>query len=241
MPLTAKTPHRKTPSKPDDALLDDAPALSVPLSAATLDGFIDWACSERFPKQWSASFIDNEIFLDISPEELETHARLNAEISRQIHTLVKTFDLGAFYPDRTLIANRAAGLSTEPDGTFVRWESFESKRVRRVASRKRDDRFMTLLGTPDWVMEIVSETSVAKDTKKLREAYHRAGVPEYWLIDARRAVVSFQILAYRRSGYVAVRPRRGWHRSKVFEREFRLRRERDRSGGWDYTLEIRKP
>lgn len=239
MPSTIKSLKRRTAAPPDVGL-DCAPVLSVPASAATLEGFIEWTCSDRFPKQWSASFIDNEIFLEMSPEELETHARLKAEISRQIHSLVKRLDLGAFYPDRTLIANHSAGLSTEPDGTFVRWESFENKRVRRVASRKSDDRFMTLVGTPDWVVEIVSETSVAKDTKKLREAYHRAGVPEYWLIDARGSVVSFQLLSYRRSGYVAVRPRRGWLRSIVFEREFRLLRERDRSGGWDYTLEIRE-
>lgn len=158
-----KTLRRRTSPEPESVLaIDAAPAFSVPLSAATLEGFIDWACSDRFPKQWSASFIGDEIYLDMSPEELETHVRLKAEISRQIHNLAKTVDLGAFYADRTLVANSDAGLSTE------------------------------------------------------------------------------QILAYRQSDYVAVRPRRGWHRSNVFDREFHLRRERDRSGGWDYTLEIRE-
>jgi Uma2 family endonuclease len=37
---------------------------------------------------------------------------------------------------------------------------------------------MELEGTPDWVLEVVSQSSVAKDTKWLRESYHKAGIPE---------------------------------------------------------------
>ena len=43
-------------------------------------------------------------------------------------------------------------------------------------------------------MEIVSPSSVSKDKKHLRECYYRAGIPEYWLIDARGEDVEFDIL-----------------------------------------------
>ncbi len=91
---------------------------------------------------------------------------------------------------------------------------------------------------PDWGLEIVSDHSVRKDTVFLREAYHRAGVPEYWLIDARGEDQSFQILLRRKTGYAASPIRDGWQRSKVFERSFRLERVLDEFGLWEYTLHV---
>src|SRR5262249_26589734 len=95
-----------------------------------------------------------------------------------------------------------------------------------------------LEGTPDWVLEIVSDSSVEKDTQELRSAYHRARIPEYWLIDARGDEIVFLILLRRRKGYAAAAVRDGWQRSKVFGRGFRLERERDEFGLWEYTLHV---
>ena len=44
-------------------------------------------------------------------------------------------------------------------------------------------------------MEIVSDSSVVKDTRQLRQAYARAGVHEYWLVDARGEDLLFEILS----------------------------------------------
>ena len=52
--------------------------------------------------------------------------------------------------------------------------------------------------------------TVQKDTKRLREAYHRAGVPEYWLVDARGQEIVFQILIWQKEDYVAADKQRGW-------------------------------
>ena len=147
-------------------------------------------------------------------------------------------DLGEFYSDGTLVTNEAADLSTEPDGTFVTWRSFEAGRVRLTPREDRPGQYVELQGTPDWVLEVVSRSSVAKDTRVLRAAYHRAGVPEYWIIDARFDAIDFQVLRRRRDRYVVVAPRGGWHRSPVFGRGFRLERRRNRMGRWKYTLEV---
>ncbi|MBV8232095.1 MAG: Uma2 family endonuclease, partial [Planctomycetaceae bacterium] len=87
-------------------------------------------------------------------------------------------------------------------------------------------------------LEVVSRSSVAKDTRVLREAYHRAGVPEYWIIDARFNAIDFQVLRHRRDRYVVAAPRGGWHRSSVFGRGFRLERRLNRMGRWRYTLQV---
>jgi Uma2 family endonuclease len=97
---------------------------------------------------------------------------------------------------------------------------------------------MELEGTPEWVLEVVSRSSVQKDTEWLRAAYHRAGIAEYWLIDAQYDEVSFQILRRRRDRYVAVASRDGWARSTVFGRSFRLDRRKNRMERWTYALDV---
>jgi Uma2 family endonuclease len=94
-----------------------------------------------------------------------------------------------------------------------------------------------LEGAPDWVLEI---GSVGKDTVRLRKGYHRAGIPEYWLVDARGENILFQILHYQQSGYVASPFREGWLRSKVFERSFRLDRKMNDFRLWVYKLHVRE-
>ncbi|MCI0358573.1 MAG: Uma2 family endonuclease [Planctomycetaceae bacterium] len=42
-------------------------------------------------------------------------------------------------------------------------------------------------------LEVVSDTSVVKDTQELRSLYWLAGIQEYWLVDA-RAALSFDTL-----------------------------------------------
>ena len=89
------------------------------------------------------------------------------------------------------------------------------------------------------MLEVVSDSSEEKDTVQLREAYHRAGVAEYWVVDARGEEVEFQVLHRRRTGFAAVPVREGWQRSRVFGREFRLERRRDEFGMWEYELLMR--
>ncbi|MBI3467934.1 MAG: Uma2 family endonuclease [Planctomycetes bacterium] len=217
----------------------DREAIHVPASAATLAGFRTWATSDHFPRQGRVSFIRQEIIVDMTPEEIETHIKVKAAISSTLFSLSQKLDLGTFYPDGTLVTNKPADLSTEPDGTFVTWEGFRAGRVRAVPRKDRPGEYRELEGTPNWVLEVVSRSSRLKDTRLLREAYHRAGVPEYWLIDALGRTIDFQMLCYRRSGYVRALARRGWLHSRVFDRDFRLRRRRDPLGFWQYMLEVR--
>lgn len=216
----------------------DAFPIHVPASAATFAGFRAWATSDEFPESLRASFINQELVIDMSPEELESHNKVKSALTTAIFNLNAELDLGEFYGDGTLVTNETAELSTEPDATFVAWESFEANKVRLVERKDRPDQFIELVGTPDWVLEVVSRSSVKKDTELLRDAYNRAGIPEYWIIDARFDEVSFEVLRRRRDRYVVVAPRNGWHRSAVFGRSFRLLRRRNRLGRWTYTLEV---
>ena len=101
------------------------------------------------------------------------------------------------------------------------------------------EQYIEVEGTPDWVLEIVSKHSVQKDTQLLRAAYFRAGIPEYWLIDARTEPLKFDILRRTAKGYVSVRRQNGWVKSSVFHKSFRLTRALDDQENPEYTLAVR--
>jgi Uma2 family endonuclease len=211
----------------------------VPASAHTLAGFRAWACSDSFPEQGRVSFLDREIFVDMSPEEIETHNKIKGEVGYALIGLNKRIKLGEYYTDGVLLTNSEANLSTESDASFVTYESLEAQRVRLIPRKAAEGQYIEIEGTPDWVMEVVSNSSVAKDTRVLRELYHRAGIPEYWLIDARGGDIDFQILVRGESEYTSTPGKGGWQKSPLFKRRFRLVREPGRLGLWEYTLQSR--
>jgi Uma2 family endonuclease len=211
--------------------------IRIPRTAHTLAGFRDWVKSPDFPEKLRVAYVDQEILLDMSKEE-EHHALAKAEICRVQMNLNHELDLGEFLLDGVLITNEAAGVSNNPDAALLLYTSMEAGRVRWVAGTRGRQK-VEVVGTPDWVLEIVSDSSVRKDTLQLRAAYHRAGIPEYWLVDARGQDILFQILHWRKSGYVCAPSKGGWQRSRVFGHSFRLERRRNAKGFWKYTLHVR--
>ncbi len=236
VPRTRRTPRPLLPKAlPAAARL----CICIPTSALTLEGFRDWATSNDFPEYVRAAFIGEEIYLDMSNDEPDAHVGVKGEIARVLMNLNRDLKLGKVYADGVLITNVKARVSNNPDASFCSREAFQTGRVRLVPRKNQPERYREIEGTPDWVLEVLSDSSEEKDTAKLREAYHRAGIPEYWLIDARGEQILFQILSWRKTGYAAAPVRDGWQRSRVFGRSFRLERQRDEFGLWEYTLHVR--
>jgi Uma2 family endonuclease len=214
-------------------------AISIPWHAHSLRGFRDWALSEEFPERGRFSFINGELIIDMSPEFFETHNAVKVEVTAVVHFRVKQQRLGHVFGDRSLLTHEEAEVSTEPDAMFVRHSSFQNGRC-RILDSPRPGVAQELVGSPDWVLEIVSKTSVRKDTKLLRDGYFRAGVQEYWLVDALGEPISFQILVPGSSSFIAVEPKSGWLFSPTFNCSFRLGREKDVDGLYLYTLHVQE-
>jgi Uma2 family endonuclease len=211
-----------------------------PSSALTLEGFRAWAVSDECPEFGRFSFLNGELSSDLGPEESTTHNQVKLEIGAVLYSRVKKQRLGVFFPDRTLLTNEQAHLSTEPDSLFASWETLESGRLVKVPLVDDPERSKELQGTPDWVLEIISDSSVNKDRERLRGLYFWAGIPEYWIIDARGEEIVFQILRRGATDYEEAEVSRGgWQTSEVFKRKFRLTRERDRLNLWVYTLAVK--
>jgi len=70
-------------------------------------------------------------------------------------------------------------------------------------------------------------------------AYHNAGIPEYWLVDARDEQAKFDIWKLAPNGYRRLPNRHGWLASGVFGKSFRLVVSGYRAGRKSFTLEVR--
>jgi Uma2 family endonuclease len=213
--------------------------VSVPPDAHTVEGFRRWAYSPDFPERGRISLIDGEVIIDMSPERMGSHNKAKTHIVSVLNTLVEEYDLGDFFGDGVWLTHDSAELSTEPDAVFVSNATWDSGRV-EIVPREEGDDGIELRGTPDWVLEVISPSSVRKDTQQLMNAYFEAGIPEYWLVDVRNEPIRFDIFVRGEEGYVAVEPRDGWIASTVFERGFRLECERRGVGRWRYKLHIRE-
>ena len=95
------------------------------------------------------------------------------------------------------------------------------------------------IGSPDMVLEVVSTSSVQKDTVILPALYWKAGVREYWLVDPRGEEVSFDIFKRGEKGFERVKGRGGWLKSPVFGKSFRLTMRIDDTDLPVFTLEVR--
>lgn len=209
----------------------------IPFTVVDLDSFREWAKSDEFPERGRYSFLNGELWVDLMPEQLFTHNSAKVEFGSVIHAILKANRRGRFFGDGTLVTNVEAGLSTEPDGTVVLFDSLRQGRVQLVEAAAEGHK--EIAGTPDVVLEIVSKSSVQKDTVVLRDLYWQAGVPEYWLVDARGDRLEFDILKLGRNGYVPTRKQAGWVKSAVLGRAFRLVRRTDPIGNPEFTLAVR--
>src|SRR5439155_14608114 len=160
------------------------------------------------------SYLNGCLWVDWSMEKLFSHNQVKTAYTGVLWGLVDPGRLGYLFADRMLLSHPEANLSTEPDAMFASWETVRSGRLRLV-ERPKDD-YVEVEGTPDMILEVVSTSSVRKDTELLRELYWRAGIPEYWLVDARGETPSFQILRPTAEGYVETEAQDGWLLSAVF-------------------------
>jgi Uma2 family endonuclease len=208
----------------------------IPDGLSTLAAFRRWAVSPDFPQRGRIDWVASCIEVDMSPEDIFTHGTLKTAIVARVWPLTSARAMHLFTGE-TRISSVEGNLSVEPDVVVVSDDAFETGQVRLVPSAGgRPDRFVELEGGPDLVVEIVSDSSVRKDTQRLPAAYHAAGVREFWLIDARGAEVSFTIHRREASGYVATACGDGLCRSEVFGCDFRLVRSRNPHGRFVYDL-----
>jgi Uma2 family endonuclease len=218
-------------------VIQEAKDVTVPGWVTDRKSFLRWTKDESFPESGRIDYLAGEIWIDMSEEQLFTHNQVKLAFYLTLGRLTEEAELGRFFPDGARVSHPEADLSAVPDAVFVSDTRIEQMRVRFVAGSQRG--FVRIEGGPDMVLEVVSDSSVQKDTVRLRQLYHAAGVREYWLVDAREEPPTFDILRHTAKGFAATRKQGGWVRSAVFDRAFRLEQSTDRLGRGRYTVEVR--
>lgn len=212
--------------------------LEIPDSIRKLADFRRWTRSDEFPVNGRIDYVQGRIEIDMAPEAMYSHGRPKVELVVVIGQLVKQLSAGDIFTDRMRISSVPGDVSAEPDLVFISHDAIDSGRVKLVPKTSvGDEDFIEIEGSPDLIVEVVSDSSVAKDTKRLPKAYFEAGVPEFWLIDARHSNLLFRIHRRGKSSFVPQRVDRfGYQRSGALGRRFRLDRHRDPRGNWQYDL-----
>lgn len=208
----------------------------IPADIVDLESFRRWARSGEFPEHGWFSFLRGDLYVDLSMEQAFTHNRVKTKFASVMEQIIEADQSGYYFSDRMLLSNLEANLSTEPDGMFVSYDAVRKGRV--VLVEGADGGYVEVAGAPDMVLEVVSDKSVHKDTKVLRELYWQAGIPEYWLVDARGKALQFEIFRRSARGYLASRKEDGRVRSRIFQRTFHFSRQIDPLGHPQYTLAV---
>src|SRR5262245_59370455 len=144
--------------------------LTLPDSVTDHASFRHWVSSDDFPEKARVSYLDGKFWVDLPMERLG-HNQCKKEITGVLSKLVEDEERGLDFSDGMLVTNLTVGLSTQPEYMFVSEESLEAERVTIL----RGDDSLEVMGSPDMTLEVISPTSVEKDTIDLRRLYWEAG------------------------------------------------------------------
>jgi Uma2 family endonuclease len=132
----------------------------------TYEEWLVWDGAHEGKSEW----VDGEVI--IFPPSTIRHAEIAGFVLILLSSYARFWHLGEVLPGSVemRLSDRSSRLT---DGLFV---------AREHLDRLTDER---LLGPADLVVEVVSDDSVERDREEKFREYAAAGVPEYWLIDAR--------------------------------------------------------
>jgi Uma2 family endonuclease len=211
--------------------------IEIPTWVTNLSSFRRWVHSLAVPEDAKVYWIGGEVWVDMSNEQIFSHVDVKGAIFQILADLADDVDLGRVFTDGVLYSNDDADIGVNPNAIFISHESRAAGRVKFLRGKKGGH--AEVQGTPDMVLEVVSRRSVIKDTELLFEGYWKAGIPEYWLVDARKTPARFDIYRHTADGYEATRRRDGWLKSAVFGKQFRFVESKDRFGDPAYSLEVK--
>jgi Uma2 family endonuclease len=219
------------------AVVIQGETMTIPSWVTDLNSFHRWTELDGFPEYGRICYLRGEVWVDMSEEQVFSHNQVKMEIYFVLMGLVRAGELGMLLGDGLRLAHPEADMSAVPDGTFISSETLQRLRVRLVEGAR--DGYVRVEGSPDMVLEVVSDSSVRKDTVRLRELYWKAGIREYWLVDARKEPLTFEILRRTARGYTATRKQDGWLKSVVFGKAFQLIQRTGGLGNPEYRLGVR--
>ena len=212
--------------------------LEVPLWVIDHSSFLEWIRSGNVPDSLRVGYIHDHVWIDTMSERAFAHNQLKAWITAVLLHLINDDSQGVFFTDGMLFTSETERFSTVPDGMFASQSTIDHGLIRLSGGRDGHED-TEVLGTPDLMIEVVSDNSEEKDTEWLVSKYWAAGIREYWVVDGRTNPLRFTIYRWRSRGYVSVRKQAGWLLSAVFGRSFRFVPGPEQLGFKTYRFEVK--
>ena len=173
-------------------IITDLEEITIPTWVDSLEAFRRWTDQPDFPPTGRIWWLCGQVWVDMSKEQIFSHVLVKTELIFVLGGLVKASQLGLFLTDGPLLSNFAADISGNPDGIFLANATLQSDRVRLIEGKRCG--YTEIQGSPDLVVEVLSDSSVHKDKEQLHQAYWEADIREYWVVDARTQPLEFDIL-----------------------------------------------
>ena len=234
-----KMKKSRRPDKPRGGMaIRIAGRLDIPEWVRDHESFRRWARSPDCPEKMRFAFYNGDLWVDAEMEQFYAHNDVKAECTAVLRPLFSKRETGRYATDGMLLSHPSVGLSTVPDGFYFSFEALQAGRIREITGTANG--CIEFEGIPELVLEVVSDSSEDKDLVDLPFLYWEAGIPEYWIIDARTKEVRFEVLKHGPKAYLTTRKQAGgWLKSDVFGRSFRLVRGTDPIGKTIYSLEVK--
>ncbi|NNJ24155.1 Uma2 family endonuclease [Alienimonas chondri] len=235
LPQSASMQGRTPPDLHLPGVGADGDGLTVPGSAlAEFEAFRAWKLSDACPAWGKFEWIGNRPRLEVMPESLFTHGTTKTDIVRVLGNLIAEQELGFAFTDSTsVVSPDGAERRTlcEPDFVFLSHEAITDGRVTLTPKVGREGDFTEIVGPPEVVIEVRSDSSTRKDTVELPGDLFALGVREYWLADARTDPPGLLIHARGEDGFEPIAADDdGFAVSATFGRRYRLETQTSRSG-----------
>ena len=238
-PVEQVTEPVATRTAPPDLHLPDVgpdrTGLNVPGAAlAGFEAFRAWKLSDHCPEWGKFEWVGGRPRLEVMPESLISRGVPKLKIAVTLDRRVEEDDLGLCFTDSTVVTSPEGAVrrvNCEPDFAFLSHEAILSGRVTLTPKVGREGDFTEIVGPPDVIAELRSDSSTRKDTVDLPADLFALGVTEYWLADARADPPGLTIHVRGAEGFEPVEiDADGFAASGAFGRRYRLETHAGRSG-----------
>src|SRR5262245_28279159 len=89
----------------------EADAVLVPGWVTDLESFRRWTDDDDFPDKARIAFLNGEVWIDMSKEQLFSHNAVKTEFTLVLAGLVKAGRLGHYFSDGAYVSNEEADVS----------------------------------------------------------------------------------------------------------------------------------
>lgn len=237
------TPAASPAPSPGGTVLHTAQGtIRLPGPPPSFEAVRAWKNSDDRPTTGRYTYLGDRFEIDLTMESLNSHSTPKVEIASALRNWAKQGRRAVVTVDAFSLVEPSVDLSCEPDVLLVLRDSIQAGRVTLTPKVNREGEWTEAVGAADLVVEVVSDSSTAKDVRLEPPLLFAAGVREFWRADCRGERCELAVMSRGAVGWEPVEEDAdGFRRSAVLGQAVRLARLPDEEDGIvEFDLELRE-